>query len=222
MANLLIAPSILSADFLNLASELSVAESCLADWHHIDVMDGHFVPQLTLGAPVVKMIKSTAKILVDVHIMVSNPDLVARDYLDAGADLLTFHMEAATHAHRLCQQIKEAKCKVGVALNPATPVSSLDSILDIVDVVMLMSVNPGFGGQKYIPSTTAKIRTLSQELKRRNLADKVMIEVDGGINRDTIKEAYHAGAQVFVAGNAFYGAADRKKAMNDLRHACEG
>lgn len=222
MTNPLIAPSILSADFLNLASELSVAESCQADWHHIDVMDGHFVPQLTLGAPLVKMIKAKSKILVDVHIMVSNPDLVARDYLDAGADLLTFHIEAAIHAHRLCQQIKEAKCKVGIALNPGTPLSSLDSIFDMVDVVMLMSVNPGFGGQKYIPSTTSKIQTLFQELKRRNLQDKVMIEVDGGINRETIKEAFSAGAQVFVAGNAFYGAADRKKAMDDLRHACKG
>ncbi|MEI8027268.1 MAG: ribulose-phosphate 3-epimerase [Pseudomonadota bacterium] len=222
MTNPLIAPSILSADFLNLASELGVAESCQADWHHIDVMDGHFVPQLTLGAPLVKMIKAKSKIFVDVHIMVSNPDLVARDYLDAGADLLTFHIEAATHVHRLCQQIKEAKCKVGIALNPGTPLSSLDSIFDMVDVVMLMSVNPGFGGQKYIPSTTSKIQTLLHELKRRNLHEKVMIEVDGGINRDTIKEAFSAGAQAFVAGNAFYGAADRKKAMDDLRLACKG
>lgn len=221
MVKPLISPSILSADLLQLGNELKDAEKAGADWHHIDVMDGHFVPNLTFGLPLIEKIKHLSSIPVDVHIMVSNPDIVAEDYLKAGADVLSFHIEAANHPHRICQKIRESGKKAGLAVNPGTPIESVFALLDLADVIMIMSVNPGFGGQKFIPYSIEKIKTLVSELDRRQLRDKVQIEVDGGVNLSTIRPLYDAGASVFVAGTAVYGDPDKRKAVSSLKKACQ-
>lgn len=219
MKNIQIAPSILSANPLKFGEELKDVEKAGADWHHIDVMDGHFVPNLTFGLSLIAALKKEMSRPLDVHIMVSNPDEVAMQYIDAGADLLSFHVEAAIHAHRIIQQIKSKGKKAGIALNPATPVQSVFPILDDLDCVMLMSVNPGFGGQSFIPYTIEKCETLSRKLIERGLENKVMIEVDGGVNTQTIKALVKAGASMFVAGSAVYGQSDRKQAIADLKAA---
>jgi ribulose-phosphate 3-epimerase len=217
MKTIEIAPSILSADPLKFGEEIKEVENSGADWHHIDVMDGHFVPNLTFGLGLIKSLKKKMDKPLDVHIMVSNPDEVAMQYVEAGADMLTFHVEAATHAHRIVQSIKAAGKKAGLVVNPGTPIESVYPLLNEIDCVMLMSVNPGFGGQSFIKYTVDKCRQLSEELKRRNLSEQVVIEVDGGINQDTIKEMYEAGARMFVAGSAVYSKADRKAAIQVLR-----
>jgi ribulose-phosphate 3-epimerase len=210
---LVVAPSLLAADPLNFGAELADVEAAGADWHHVDVMDGHFVPNLTYGLPFIKALKAKTKIPLDVHIMVSNPDAVALQYAQAGADYLSFHIEAAVHSHRLCQSLREAGCKPGVALNPGTPVELAYPLLDDVEVVMLMSVNPGFGGQKFISGVVDQIRKLRQELRGR----PVRIEVDGGINAETGRLVVEAGADTLVAGTYVYGAKDRSAPISALK-----
>ena len=198
-----IAPSILSADFARLAEALKQAEDGGADWIHVDVMDGHFVPNLTIGAPVVKALRKETTLPLDVHLMIEKPEQLIEDFVAAGADYLTVHVEAATHLHRTIQRIRELGAKPGVSLNPATPISTLMEILPYVDLVLVMSVNPGFGGQKFIPTSTAKIAELKQLLDERSLWG-VELEVDGGVTPATAPEIVAAGASVLVAGAAVF------------------
>lgn len=219
MPDIILAPSLLSADLLHLAEEIASVEEAGADWHHIDVMDGHFVPPLTFGPNLVKALKKVAKIPVDVHLMVQNPHAVVPDYLAAGADLLTFHVEAATHSHRLIQTIQASGVKAGIALNPGTPLSSLTPLLPLVDMVLLMSVNPGYGGQTFIPESLARLGELSEAIRRLGRSSALTLAVDGGICADTIAAAHQAGAQAFIAGSAVYGLKNRSQALRDLRQA---
>ena len=200
---ILIAPSILSADFSNLTSEIKKVEDAGADWIHVDVMDGQFVPNITIGAPVVKCIRSATKLPLDVHLMIVNPDKHIKDFASAGANIITVHTEACTHLQRTLAYIKELGCKAGVSFNPHTPVESLKYVLELVDLVLLMTVNPGFGGQKFISSVVSKISEVKKMFQEANLTDK-HIEVDGGINTQTAPIVRSAGANVLVAGNAIY------------------
>jgi ribulose-phosphate 3-epimerase len=215
---IIVAPSILSADPLTLGAEIKAVEAAGADWHHVDVMDGHFVPNLTFGLPLVKALKKVAKIPLDVHIMVSNPDDVAMSYVEAGADILVFHAEATNHAHRLAQAIREKGARPGVAINPATPIELATAVAPYVDVIMLMSVNPGFGGQSFIEETAGRVKALNEWLTAKNLRSKVIIEVDGGINKETGGKVVKEGANALVAGTFIYGAADRKAAVSALKN----
>ena len=210
-----VAPSILSADFSRLADELRKIEQAGADWVHIDVMDGHFVPNLTFGAPVVAAIRPVTKLPFDVHLMVSNPQDFIDPFVKAGADIITVHAETAPHLHRLIQTIKEQGKKAGVSLNPSTPLSVVEEVLSDIDMVLIMSVNPGFGGQKFIPAAVDKIARLRAMITARNLT--VDIEVDGGINAVTARQVAAAGANVLVAGSAVYGAPDIAAAIKAIR-----
>ncbi len=201
-----IAPSILSADFSRLGEEIRAVEKGGADLIHIDVMDGCFVPNITIGPLIVKAAKKVAKQPLDVHLMIIEADKYLEDFASAGADIISVHVEACTHLHRTVARIHELGCRAGVVLNPATSLSSLDYILEEVDLVMLMSVNPGFGGQSFIPSTLRKIRELSQRIKA--LDKEIIIEVDGGISPASIEKVAAAGATLFVAGSAVYGSDD--------------
>jgi ribulose-phosphate 3-epimerase len=201
-----IAPSILSADFARLGAEIQAIEAGGADYVHIDVMDGHFVPNITIGPLVVEAARRVTNLPLDVHLMIENPDRFIPDFARAGADLITVHIETVPHLHRTVQLIKSLGKKAGVSLNPATPVSSLEVILDDLDLVLIMSVNPGFGGQSFISSSLAKIEALRAEIDRRGL--QVEIEVDGGVKTDNIAAIAAAGASVFVAGSAVFGTAD--------------
>ena len=200
MASIKIAPSVLSADMANLKGDLDKVAG--ADYIHYDVMDGHFTGNLTFGVDILKAVKRSTDVPVDVHMMVTNPDETADWYLDAGADMITVHYEASTHLHRTITHIQERGAKAGVVLNPATPVCVLESIIDVVDVVLLMSVNPGFGGQSFIPGTIAKLRELRSMCERHGVSP--MIEVDGGISSKNIAEVVEAGANVLVAGSAVF------------------
>ncbi|MDF2814641.1 MAG: ribulose-phosphate 3-epimerase [Paenibacillus sp.] len=211
-----LAPSILSADFSRLGEEIRDVEQGGADWLHVDVMDGHFVPNITLGPLVVQAIRPHTKLPLDVHLMISNPDAYIEAFAQAGADYISVHAETCPHLHRTIQHIHAQGVKAGVVLNPATPLSALDYILHDVELVLLMTVNPGFGGQKYIPSMTRKIAALRTILEERGLSH-VYVEVDGGINAETAREATQAGANVLVAGNAVFGTTDRKEAMMRIR-----
>lgn len=199
-----IIPSILAADFANLETALRAAEQGGAESVQIDVMDGHFVPNLTVGAPVVAALRKVSSLILDVHLMIENPGNFIQDYADAGADILTVHVEACIHLHRVVQQIKAAGMQVGVALNPATPLSTLDEILPELDLVLIMTVNPGFGGQSFISSMLPKIRRLKGMLDERGL-DRIAIEVDGGVNDESAPLLGAAGATWLVAGSSVYG-----------------
>jgi ribulose-phosphate 3-epimerase len=201
-----IAPSILSADFSRLGEEVRALEAGGADYVHIDVMDGHFVPNITIGPLVVEAVRKVTRLPLDVHLMIENPDRYIPDFARAGADLITVHQEAVPHLHRTVQLIHSLGKKAGVSLNPATPVATLEVILEELDLVLLMSVNPGFGGQSFIPSALAKIAELRREIDRRGLA--VELEVDGGVKTDNIGRIAAAGADVFVAGSAVFSTPD--------------
>ena len=212
-----IAPSILAADFARLGEEIAQVEAAGADLLHVDVMDGHFVPNLTIGPPVVKAIKSVTKLPLDVHLMVDQPDALLPDFIDAGSDNLTVHVEACRHLHRTIQSIKDAGVRASVVLNPATSLHALDEILPDVHMVLLMSVNPGFGGQRFLPATLDKIRALRARIKERELP--AAIEVDGGVKADNAAEICAAGADVLVAGTAIFGQPDYGAAIRALRAA---
>jgi len=198
-----IAPSLLSADFSNLERDIKMVESAGAHLLHIDVMDGHFVPNITIGPPVVKAIKRVSSIPLDVHLMIKNPGDYTDAFIDAGADYLSVHVEAATHLHRILQKIKDRGIKAGVSLNPHTPLSSIEEVLGNLDLILIMTVNPGFGGQQFIPNSLDKLRRLNILLKEKN-AEHIEVEVDGGIKLDNIGEVSDAGADIFVSGSGIF------------------
>ena len=210
-----ISPSILSADFARLGDEIRAIDVGGADYIHVDVMDGHFVPNITIGPLVIEAVRKVTTKPLDVHLMIENPDRYILDFAKAGADLITVHQEAVPHLHRTIQLIKSLGKKAGVSINPATPVSTLEVILDDLDLVLLMSVNPGFGGQSFIPATLAKISALRQRIAERGLS--VEIEIDGGVKADNIGEIAAAGADVFVAGSAVFSTPDYGQTIALLR-----
>ena len=202
MIQIKISPSILSADFTRLAEQVREAEEAGVDYIHVDVMDGHFVPNITIGPLIVKALRPITKLPLDVHLMIENPELYIEDFSKAGADIITVHQEATTHLHGTIQQIHDLGIRAGVSINPSTSVSTLDEIICEVDLVLVMSVNPGFGGQSYIPSCTSKIRKVRKMLD--NCGSSADLEVDGGVNVDTVSEVIVAGANAFVAGSAVF------------------
>ena len=210
-----IAPSILSADFSNLRQDVKKVEDCGADLLHIDVMDGMFVPNITIGAPVVKALRKHTKLPFDVHLMIENPDRHIEDFANAGSDIITVHAEATKHLHRTIQNIKSYGIKCGVALNPATPLEEVEWILSDIDMVLLMTVNPGFGGQSYIESMTKKVAKLRNIVDREKL--DIDIEVDGGITTGNIKMLKETGANVFVSGSTIFKASDMEKTISELK-----
>jgi ribulose-phosphate 3-epimerase len=212
-----IAPSILSANFIKLGEEIKAAEEAGADMFHIDIMDGHFVPNITIGPFIVESIRQVTTLPLDVHLMIEEPDTYLRDFIKAGADYLTVHLEASVHLHRTVQWIKEAGVKAGVSLNPATPVWSLENILPDIHLALLMSVNPGFGGQKFIPQAIDKIRNLKKFIEEKGLT--TLIEVDGGINIANAKDVVSAGADILVMGSAFFHSGNYKEMMKQVKES---
>jgi ribulose-phosphate 3-epimerase len=216
-AALRIAPSILSADFARLADEVARAEAAGADLLHVDVMDGHFVPNLTIGPPIVEALRKVTKLPLDVHLMITNPDVFIPEFAEAGATYLTVHVEACPHLHRTVQLIKERGVKAGVTLNPATALVTVEEILGDVDLLLVMSVNPGFGGQQFIPSVLDKIARARQLIDRTGSA--AALEVDGGVKAENAARIIQAGADILVAGSAIFGSRDYVAAIQGLRQA---
>jgi ribulose-phosphate 3-epimerase len=212
-----LAPSILSADFARLGEQVRSAAEGGGSVIHVDIMDGHFVPNLTLGPPVVKSLRKATALPLDCHLMIENPDEFIPAFAEAGANWISVHQEACRHLNRTLHLIKSHGCLAGVVINPATPVSMLDEVLDIVDYVLVMSVNPGFGAQKFIPSTLHKMRRLADIRSERGLSFR--IEVDGGVAHDTVADVVRAGAEILVAGNAVFGSGDPKKNAQELLQA---
>ncbi len=211
----LIAPSILAADFSKLGDEIKAIENAGADWVHIDVMDGHFVPNITMGPVIVKAARSVTPLPLDVHLMIENPDRYIPDFAKAGAALISVQVEASLHLNRTIQIIKEEGVRPGIVLNPSTSLSTIEWVLDSVDYVLIMSVNPGFGGQIFIPNSLDKIRALRKMIQNRGLS--TLIEIDGGVNEETIESISEAGVDIFVAGSAVFGSKDYKKTIDGFR-----
>ena len=211
----IIAPSLLSANFFNLADECRMLNESQADWYHLDVMDGRFVPNITFGPIIVEVFRKATTKICDVHLMIVEPEKYAEAFKKAGADILTMHIEACPHLHRNIQLVKSLGIKAGVAINPHTPVDSLSEILQDIDMVCMMSVNPGFGGQKFIPNTIEKIKTLRRMIDEMGL--DVKIEIDGGVTLENAKEIITAGADVLVAGNTVFGSPDPKETIRRLK-----
>jgi len=216
----IIAPSILSADFSKLGDEIRAVEKAGADWIHVDVMDGHFVPNITMGPIVVEAVKRVTSLPIDVHLMIENPDAYIPDFVKAGADYISVHAEAGAHLNRTIQLIKECGAKAGAALNPSTPLESIEWVLEYLDFVLIMSVNPGFGGQAFIPNALDKIRTLRKMIDDNGYS--TIIQIDGGVNRNTIKEISDAGTDSFVAGSAIYGSSDYEETISAFKAALNG
>ena len=212
----IIAPSILSADFSNLARDIDAAAKAGADWAHIDVMDGHFVPNITIGAPVVKSLKKATKLPLDVHLMITDPQKYWKDFQKAGADIIVFHIEAVKNAKELVEEIKASGIKAGISIKPKTPVSEIKALLPILDLVLVMTVEPGFGGQDFMEDMLPKISDLRKIIDDNKC--NCIIEVDGGINGDTAKLCIKAGANALVSGNYIFSAVDIKKAIESLKN----
>ncbi len=212
--NIQVAPSVLAADFSRLAEEVEQVQDAGADLIHFDVMDGDFVPNITFGPKLVRDIRSVCRVPMDVHLMISEPERFIPDFIDAGADILTVHTESTPHAHRAIQMIREGGARVGVAINPGTSASALESVVDGIDLALVMTVNPGFGGQGFIESTLEKIRSVKKMLNSNQ-----MLEVDGGIDPETAPLVVEAGANVLVAGTSVFGRKDYKKAIAELRQS---
>lgn len=211
----LISPSLLSANFCNLENDIKMLNDSQADWLHVDVMDGAFVPNISFGQPVIKHIKKIAKKPLDVHLMIVEPDKFFEDYKNCGADIITVHYEACTHLHRSLSKIRQLGMKAGVVLNPHTPVCVLEDIIQMCDLVLLMSVNPGFGGQSFIENTYSKIKTLKQLIEKKN--PNCLIEIDGGVNTSNYKKLIEAGADVLVAGNAVFASENPIETIKQLK-----
>ena len=212
MDKIIVAPSILSADFSNLSSEIQKVEKCGADWIHVDVMDGHFVPNLTIGACVVRDIRKTTKLPLDVHLMIENPEKYVDDFIKAGSDIITFHIEAVKNPLALINKIKENGIKAGVSIKPKTKVEDIKDIINLVDLVLVMTVEPGFGGQKFMPDCAEKIKEIREIAPKR-----LIVEVDGGINEETAKICKDYGANALVAGNYIYKSENIERALKSLR-----
>lgn len=214
-----IAPSILSADFTRLGDQIRSVDAAGADWIHVDVMDGHFVPNITMGPLIVEAVHRSTQLPIDVHLMIENPDRYISDFAKAGANLISIQVETCIHLHRTLHLIRDHGCRAGAVLNPSTPVSALEWVIDDLDFVLIMSVNPGFGGQSFIPSSLDKVRCLRQLLDQKR--SSALIQIDGGVNQKTIAEIARAGVDVFVAGSAIFGSQDPAETIRQFRNVIE-